>query len=83
MENGDGGRETNLWGRRRGQDRGGQEKAGEDKREERQRKKEMGGGQGPFYGEHSECAQDMLLMTIAEDIACQNPKGRSVQMPEY
>ena len=43
-----------------------------------------GGGQGPsFIREHSECAQEVLLVAAAEDISCQDPKGRPVQMPEY
>lgn len=35
----------------------------EEKREER----EMGGGQGPFKEERSECVQEVLLVSSAED----------------
>ena len=40
---------------------------------EGQRKRKMGSGKDPFKREHSECAQEMLLVAAAEDIACQNP----------
>lgn len=40
----------------------------------------MGGRQGPFIRDHSECAQVALLLATAEDIGS---KGRPVQMPEH
>lgn len=44
----------------------------------------MGGGQGlPFKREHSERAEQVLLVAVAEDTSCQNPKGRPVQMPKF
>lgn len=46
--------------------------------ENRQEEKEMGGGRGPF----SECA-GVLLVATAEDVSCQKPKDRPVQMPGY
>ena len=52
--------------------------------EEKERQKETRGGQvPPFKGEHSECAQEVLLVAAAEDVSCPDLKGRSVQMPEY
>ena len=43
------------------------------------------GGQGlPFVKERSECAvHRVLFVAAAEDIPCEDPKGRSVQTPEY
>ena len=51
--------------------------------EDREKEREMGGRQGPFKREHSECAQEVLLVATAEDVSCQDPKSRPVQMPEY
>lgn len=36
-----------------------------------------------FKEEHSEGAEEVLLVARAEDISCKNSKGRPVQMPEY
>ena len=33
--------------------------------------------------ECSKCAQEVLLVAAAEDVSCQDPKGRPVQMPEH
>ena len=33
--------------------------------------------------ERSECTQEELLVAAAEDVACQDHKGRPVQMPEH
>lgn len=41
-------------------------------------KREGGGRQGPFNGEHSERAQEGLLEATAEDLY-----SKLVQMPEY
>lgn len=60
-------------------------------------KKEAGGGDretekgrererrlaGPFKREPRECTQEVLLVVADEDIACEDPKGRPVQSPEY
>lgn len=43
----------------------------------------MGGRQSSFKREHSEYAQVVLLVAVAEGIFCQDPKDRPVQMPEY
>ena len=48
--------------------------------EDREKEGEIGGWQGPFKREHSECAQEVLLVATAEDI---NSKVRSAQMPEH
>lgn len=36
-----------------------------------------------FDKEHGECAQGVLLVAAADNLLCQYPQGRSVQMPEY
>lgn len=51
------------------------EKQAENQRE-RERERGMGGGQGPFKREYSECVQEVSLVAIAEDVSCQDPKGR-------
>ncbi|MGE9574796.1 hypothetical protein ACQP3C_27555, partial [Escherichia coli] len=63
----------------RGRARGGRGK----ETEERERGRNMGGGQGPFKRDSSECAQVELFVAAAEDISHQNPKDRSVQIPDY
>lgn len=55
----------------------------ERRKRERGRRKEMRGGQGPlFLRKHGECSQEVLLVAAAEEIACEDPRGRPVQMPE-
>lgn len=44
--------------------------------------REREGGRERNRGESSKCAR-VLLVAAAEDITCQDPKGRPVQMPEY
>lgn len=39
--------------------------------------KREGGRDPPFKMEHSECAQELLLVTAAEDGYCQDPKGQA------
>lgn len=63
---------------------------GETSREgERERKRERarvwggGSGQGPFKREPNKCAQVLLLAKDKELAACQNPKSRPVEIPEY
>ena len=62
------------------------DKSSRRERGERGREREvgdMGSGQGPpIKREHSERAQEVLLVAAAEDVPCQEPKGRPVQMPE-
>ena len=48
--------------------------------EERERER---WGQGPIKREGSELAEQVLLVAAAEDLSCQNPKGRPVEMPEH
>lgn len=49
----------------------------------RKRKKETGDGQGPpFIRESSKYAQEVFSVAAAEDISCQDPKSRPVQMSE-
>lgn len=69
---------------------GGEKEAGRGQRVGRGKwtrvaeEKSTGGGQGPpFIREHSKWAQKVLLVAAAEDISCQDPKNRPVQMPEY
>ena len=51
---------------------------------EAERKEEKEVGQGPsFKREHSTGAQKVLLVAADEDVACEDLKGRPVQMPEY
>ena len=65
------------WWERRKKKEGGRKR-------ERKREGEMGGGQGPpFNREHSVCAQEVLLLAAVEDLSCQEPRGRPVQMSEY
>lgn len=46
--------------------------------------KEVGDEQGPpFIRELSECTHEGLFVAAAENVSCQDPKGRPVQMPEY
>lgn len=68
-------------GKREAERVGGKTETGRDG--ERKEQREMGGGQGRFRREHSECPQEVLLVAAAQDIACQDPKGSTVQMPEY
>lgn len=70
------GKETR--GKREAERAGGRQRQAEM---ERERNTEMGGVQGPFRREHSECPQEVLLVAAAQDIACQDPKGNTVQMP--
>lgn len=69
-----GGRRMGKWGRPVPGDRG-------SSGEERERK--MKGGQDPFKRKGSECAEEVLLVAAAEDVSCEDPKGRPVQTPEY
>ena len=46
-------------------------------------KREMGGGQGPLKRQCSQFAQEVSLVAAAEDVACQKPKVRPAQRPEY
>ena len=46
------------------------------RREERERERQT----DRERWEHSECAQEVLLVAAAEDISCQNPKNRPVQI---
>lgn len=50
---------------------------------ERQVDRQEVGKAYPFKRECSECAQEVLLVTEAENISCQDLKGRPVQIPEY
>lgn len=75
---------TSLWGQeqqKRETGRGGETVRQAEKQRERGTG-EGGSGQGPFKRECNECAQEMLLVVSAEDVSCQNPKGRPVQLPE-
>lgn len=42
---------------------------------ERKEQIEMGGGQGPFRREHSECVQEVLLVAAAQD-SLSGPQGQ-------
>lgn len=72
-KSGEGRGETGLWAQewqKRREQRGGREK-------EVQRKGEMGGGQSPLKGEHSECAQKVLLVATADDIFSKEGQART------
>ena len=54
------------------------------KRERKRGEKKEDCGQGShFRREHSGYAQETLLVAVDEDVACQNLKGRPVQMSEH
>lgn len=50
-------------------------------REEGEKRCEVGKARF-FLRKHSECSQEVLLVAAAEEIACEDPRGRPVQMPE-
>lgn len=48
------------------------------------KEKEMRSGQEPpLKRKHSECAQEVLLVAVAENTNCQDPKSRAIEVPEY
>ena len=49
----------------------------------REPERKMRGGQGPVKREHTDWAHVVLLVSAAVYSFYQNPKGRTVQMPEH
>lgn len=59
-----------------------EEKEREREREKEKREKRREVSKGHVLNGNSKCAQEVLFMATAEDIFCQDPKSRPVQMPE-
>lgn len=55
---------------------------GRERESGREREGERGGQGSPIKKEPSECTWEVLLVSAAEDISFQDPKGRPVQMRE-
>lgn len=65
-------------------ERKGERKRNRETGREAERKEEKEVGQGPsFKREHSKGTQKVLLVAAAVDGACEDLKGRPVQVPEY